>query len=318
MLSEGVEFNRFLHCNGVPKLTLRNINWRLRFDRWNIGVVRAPIASLFSPDAKPNVEWFPEPAGDRFFADPFLATKQNKSYILCEEYDYRLRKGRIVSFEFPAGLHLKPEVAIEQSFHMSYPYTIEYDGDVYCIPETKRAREISLYKAEDFPRKWMKVATLIDNFAGVDSTVFRYNDRWWLASSTGGKYSALNLLIWHAASLFGPWEPHVSNPVKVDIASCRPAGTPFEFEGNLYRPAQDCSGKYGGRIVLNRVVRLTPTEFKEEVTASLEPFVNSPYRDGIHTVCGRGNFTIIDGNRRRFSMAALKDDLMRKLVGSKF
>lgn len=256
--------------------------------------------------------------GDKYFADPFMATKYDRSYVFCEEYDYRVRKGRIVYFEFPIDLHPIPKVAMEQPFHMSYPYTVEYEGDIYCIPETKLAREISLYKAERFPEKWKKVATLIHDFAGVDATVFKHDGRWWLASSTGGDSSALNLYLWHATSLLGPWQPHVCNPVKVGLASCRPGGTPFEHEGYLYRPAQDCSEKYGGRIVFNRVVRLTPTEFKEESSAFLEPCADSPYQDGLHTISENGEVTIIDGNRRRFSMAAMKQALLQRLTGSEF
>src|SRR5213596_456309 len=55
----------------------------------------------------------------------------------------------------------------------------------------------------------------------------------------------------------GPWRPHPGNPVKVDVRSSRPAGGPFLFGGNLYRPAQDCSRTYGGGITINRVTHLS-------------------------------------------------------------
>ena len=40
--------------------------------------------------------------------------------------------------------------------------------------------------------------------------------------------------------------------VKTDVRSARPAGTPFVYQGELYRPAQDCSRTYGGSIVIHR------------------------------------------------------------------
>ena len=113
------------------------------------------------------------------------------------------------------------------------------------------------------------------------------------------------LFVWHARNLEGPWEPHALNPVKADIRSSRPAGTPFVHGGMLYRPAQDCSRMYGGGIVINRVVRLTPTEFAEEPAATVEPFSESPFRDGIHTLSGVGDLTLIDSKRHRFVPSAI-------------
>jgi hypothetical protein len=189
---------------------------------------------------------------------------------------------------------------------MSYPYLFEHKGEIYCIPEIYQAREVCLYKAEEFPHKWVKVATLIKNIAAVDSTVFEYQGRWWLTCSDFDQDPFLTLFVWHAPDLFGPWEPHACNPVKIDIGSARPAGTPFVHNGQLYRPAQDSSKAYGGRIIVNRVVRLTPTEFKEEQVAVIEPEKNGPYPDGVHTISSVGNFTLIDGKRFMFSKGAFR------------
>jgi hypothetical protein len=94
--------------------------------------------------------------------------------------------------------------------------------------------------------------------------------------------------------------PHATNPVKVDAGSSRPAGTPFVHGGELYRPAQDCSKTYGRRIVLNRVIKLTVSEFEEERAAVVNPDSNGPYPHGLHTissVLNAPNVTLIDGKR---------------------
>jgi hypothetical protein len=183
---------------------------------------------------------------------------------------------------------------------MSYPYLLQYKGEIYCIPETHQAGEISLYKAQEFPYRWTKVTSLVSNFAGVDSTVFQYENRWWLAcvDQHTGPYD--KLFIWHAPDLCGPWRAHEANPVKTDPHSSRPAGTPFAHDGYLYRPSQDCSRAFGGRIVLNRMLKLTPTEFKEEQAAVVEPDSSGPYPDGTHTLSSVGNVTLIDGDRLPF------------------
>jgi hypothetical protein len=82
------------------------------------------------------------------------------------------------------------------------------------------------------------------------------------------------------------------------VRSARPGGTPFHHDGALYRPAQDCSVTYGGRIVINRVLRLSPTAFEEEPVSTVEPDPDGPFPDGLHTLSSLGNVTLVDGKRR--------------------
>jgi hypothetical protein len=240
----------------------------------------------------------------KYLADPFAVVRDRTVYILCEEFDYCKNKGRIVSIELSDSSHsVMARVAIKLPIHVSHPYLLEHSGRVYCVPETWQAKEIALYEAEELPHKWTKVASLIRNFPGVDATVFQYEGRWWLACT---RYRAMNeLVIWHAQDLLGPWKSHSRNPVKTDIRSSRPAGTPFTHGGHLYRPAQDCSKTYGGRIILNRVTKLTPTEFEEQSAAVIEPYADGPYPEGVHTVAAVGDVTILDGKRLRFIPSAL-------------
>ena len=172
--------------------------------------------------------------------------------------------------------------------HLSYPYVFEHDGIIYCLPETSGAREIALYQAVNFLTEWRKAAVLVDGIAAADATVFEYDGRWWLLCTDVDAGENLNLFIWHAPELFGPWQPHAANPVKTDIRSARPAGRPFI---------------HGGGITLNRVTRLTPEEFAEEVVVSLQPDPMGAYPDGIHTLSPVGNVTFVDGKRQRVSRA---------------
>ncbi len=270
-------------------------------EEWNIGIIREPISTLLKTEVSPTIQWLPKPERNHFLADPFGISRGHKIYILCENFDYVSSKAVISSIELTeSGSIVKQEVAISEPFHLSYPFLFEYKDEFYCVPETAQTREVRLYKAEHFPSHWAKVATLIEDFPGVDSTVFRYGDRWWLTCANEEDGKKYKLFIWHAPNLFGPWEPHELNPVKVDVRSARPAGTPFLSDGYLYRPAQDCSVTYGGRVVFNRVVRLTPTTLEEESVWDIGPSRNSRYRDGLHTVSMAGDVTVVDGKRYLF------------------
>jgi hypothetical protein len=85
--------------------------------------------------------------------------------------------------------------------------------------------------------------------------------------------------------------------VKTDVRSARPAGTPWVDDGTLYRPSQYCAGGYGKKVVVNRIQTLTPTEFAERRVGELAPDPEGPYPDGLHTLSGNGDVTVIDGNR---------------------
>ncbi|MBK6347221.1 MAG: hypothetical protein IPF68_15060 [Bacteroidales bacterium] len=111
---------------------------------------------------------------------------------------------------------------------------------------------------------------------------------------TGKGYTS-KLKIFFAEKPEGPWEPHPDNPVKTDVRSSRSAGTPFIHEGVLYRPAMDYSEKLQGRIIINRVERLTTDDFAEVPVRELQPYAGSPWPDKIHTLTAMGDHTLIDG-----------------------
>ncbi|MCP3683112.1 MAG: hypothetical protein GY861_10515 [bacterium] len=235
-------------------------------------------------------------------ADPFGIVKDSQVIVLCEDFDYRSQRGSISSLQLDGtNSWSEPKRSLDLSFHMSYPYLIKHQEEIYCIPETIAIREICLYKAQKLPDQWVKVGTLIENIEGVDTTIFQYDGLWWLMCTDEEQDPELNLFIWYAPDLLGPWKPHAVNPVKTDIRSSRPAGTPFMQNGNLYRPTQDCSRIYGGRIIINRVTCLTPVKFEEEQAAVVEPWSDSSFPDGLHTLSSVGNYTLIDGRHHMFA-----------------
>ena len=277
-----------------------------RHEEWCIGVAEVPINRFLEAHGEKRVRWLNPPERGRFIADPFGAQIDGVTHILYEDFRYATSKGVIGTIEADAsGPPRVPRVAIELPVHASYPYLVVDRGEIYCIPETNASREIGLHRAVVFPTRWEKIGTLVSGVAALDPTVFRHEGRWWLTCTDREIGENMPLFVWHARNLEGPWEPHPLNPVKTDIRSSRPAGTPFVHGGILYRPAQDCSRMYGGRIVINRVVRLTPTEFSEEPAATVEPFSESPFPDAIHTLSGVGDITLIDSKRHRFVPSAI-------------
>ncbi|MFZ0487861.1 MAG: hypothetical protein WAL83_12750 [Arenicellales bacterium] len=288
-----------------------------RHEQWNVGLAGQGI-DAFLVNARPDIRWLPDPGSNRFLADPFGVSVDGCVHLYCEDYDYKSMKGKIAHLQVSGtGCIASMEIAIDEPYHLSYPYLIRHRGELYCIPESSGSGQVVLYKALAFPGNWEKVATLIEDFAGLDVTVFQHDGRWWIACADVTDGRCHKLFLWYAADIFGPWAPHLLNPVKLDVTSSRPGGTPFVHDGQLYRPAQDCSRTYGGRIVINRVCELTTSGFKEEVAAVIEPDAKGPYRKGIHTISAAGEFTLVDGKRYVFSPNACLHAvgfLLRKLT----
>jgi hypothetical protein len=171
---------------------------------------------------------------------------------------------------------------------------------------------VFLYALDDAGR-WTEEATLIEGIAVLDPTVVRHDGRWWMFGTDSEVDPEGKLFLWSAPELLGPWEPHPANPVKADIRSGRPAGTPFVVDGELYRPAQDSSLGYGSAVVICRVTRLTREEFAEVPVARFAPPPGDPYARGRHTLAGAGGLTAVDGKRAVFAPRLVTPRIAGKL-----
>jgi hypothetical protein len=257
--------------------------------------------------ADDDVDWFPLEGRAGFLADPFAFEHEGLLHVLCEYFDYRLGRGRIRALVRDAdGFSNETVDVLSLPLHVSYPYVLDARGSVLCVPETAAAGEVALYRSTQPPGGWFKVGVLLDDVPGVDPTVFRHDGRWWLMCTRQGPQEDTELYAWHADEIAGPWIPHDLNPIKTDVRGARSGGRPFVHEGVLYRPAQDCSATYGGGIALQRVIRLTTTEFVEEPAASVLAPSSSRYPIGPHTLTPVGEVVLLDARRTVFIWSAFR------------
>lgn len=237
--------------------------------------------------------------GHRFFADPFPITWKGRTFVFFEDLDHHVGKGIISAIEFnDAGPVGEVIPVLEESCHLSYPFLIEHDGELWMIPESSGHRDVALYKCIGFPDKWERHATLLSDLVLADVTITQHNGMHYLfgASYDGrGGYSDA-LAIYYAQDLLGPWLPHASNPVLIDRASTRPAGNFVAIDQKLWRPVQDCTNGYGGGLGLAEVLELTPTSFRQIVRTSIQPGPLWPGRK-LHTLNRCGDLEVIDGAR---------------------
>jgi hypothetical protein len=281
----------------------RRLTRFLREPQWHVGVVAAPIDAFLRPGELPPPRWLPGPPRGAFYADPFASADGRR--VIVERFGLRERVGTLQALDAtPGPSPVPPQPVAAPGHHISYPYVVVHEGRAYCTPETAELDEVGLYRFVGEPVRIEKVRTLVAGIAAVDPTVTCHGGRWWLFFTDGDRDADADLHVWHAGDLIGPWRPHARNPVKVDVRSSRPAGTPFTCGGRLFRPAMDNSRAYGERIVINQVVELTPDDFAERVAAVVPPFPGL-FARGIHTLAAAGQSTIVDGKRLRIVPSAL-------------
>ena len=283
-----------------------------RHTQWNVGMVDAPIAAFLKSPTPARTDWLPVGRRGSFVADPFGIERAGRTVVLAETFDDREGVGRIGALDW-SGPARSPSTVLSRPFHLSYPFLLEHEDEIYCIPEMYENRRVELHRALEFPTRWELAATLVSDVAAIDPTLVRWDGRWWLFAATKDRYTEIRLMAWHAPDLRGPFTPHACNPLKCDVRSSRPAGTPFVHEGRLYRPAQDCSRSYGGAVAINRVVTLTPTAFEETVETVVRADPRSPFPDGLHTISAVGPRTLIDGKRTVFLPREFLAQLRRML-----
>jgi hypothetical protein len=207
-------------------------------------------------------------------------------------------------------------VVLREDWHLSYPQTFANDGTIYCLPEQSQARKVALYRLDPASLALTSPVTLLEGVAGVDCTIFRHDSYWWILGCDNDDMDQVKLFGWFSERLEGPWCPHPLNPLKTDAAGSRPAGSVFVHDGRLYRPAQDCSRTYGGAVVINEILELSPERFRERWVARIEPKPGSPYPDGVHTISSIGDRTVIDAKRHEFSFGGLWRALVQRRAGA--
>jgi hypothetical protein len=279
------------------RIARRAVTKALYLDQWS-------LAFRFGQDSAvpPDLARFTRivPPRDRDWADPFALEKNGRYYVFFEELPYAAGKAHIAMLELDrSGRWSAPVRVLERDYHLSYPFLLEHEGNLYMVPESGRNSTIEVYRCVDFPLRWRLERVLLEGLRCVDATLHRSAERWWMfANGAAGDSRVFDdeLHLFYADRLLGDWRAHPRNPVKSDARCARPAGALFMRNGALHRPAQICVPRYGAGLSINRVLRLTPHEYAERQT---ERFLPQGEVLGLHTVNRAADLTVVDIFRQR-------------------
>ena len=260
------------------------------YDIWSIGIYEGSTPfDLAAPENISNPIISAKDVVDvdaSYVADPFMVIKNEKYYMFFEVFNWETYQGDIAYAESTDGVNWEyQKIAIDETFHLSYPYIFKWDDAYYLIPESHEDLSVRLYKCLSFPGKWEYVGNLISGYHYIDPSIFMYNDKWWLFVSTPGN-DILNL--YYSNNLLGEWKPHPMNPiVKFDSNIARPGGRVITYNDRLYRLTQDDCPDYGLQVFAFEITELTENSYAEKI-ASKKPIVNMTGHGwnatGMHTV----------------------------------
>jgi len=218
-----------------------------------------------------------------FVADPFIVSHDSRLFMFFEILDRSSGKGVIGLATSNDGEAWDYDRAVlKENYHLSYPYVFKYNNEFYMIPESSEADKVLLYKAKHFPYKWEVVNELITG-RYVDSSIFRYNNKWWMFAGKSGK-----LHLFYSDYLEKNWVEHPKSPIiSINVSITRPGGRVIVDKNNIYRYTQDGKPTYGSAVRMFEITQLSEKEYcEEEISLVLNGSKKATdwKKDGMHSI----------------------------------
>ena len=237
-------------------------------------------------------------------ADPFAFEENNELYIFAELYDYIRRRGILGFYKLTGEKSGKWIPIIVEDFHMSYPCIFRMGADIYIMPEANQGEQLFWYKATEFPYKWEKVKVLYKDVRYADTTPLlpgEYNH--FVTYEVTDPYHPKFIYL----DTENPDNNQVLNFSNVELR--RSAGSPFELNGKIFRPAQNCTDDYGKGLIFYEDTIINESVFEEyevkRVFSEELTFDHKIFLDGMHTYNISENYEVIDIKTRRLNVLNL-------------
>lgn len=267
--------------------------WNIAFRRYSTDdtVVDADKKAYYFDELKATKRYW--------YADPFLFEKNGKTYLFVEMFDNVKEKGLIGYSEFIDGKFTQPQVVLEESFHLSYPYVFEENGIIYMMPETRGDECIQLYRAKKFPTEWVKDRVVVKIKDAVDTVID--GDDIITSVITSPAEMKTQLEIFNIKT----GKPSFVNPVKAADQTSRGAGRIVEHKGKQLRPAQNCTNaNYGSGLIFYEINK-SGNSYNEKKYSELFPSQIISGKDtafGVHTYARTKEIEIVDVKKKRFNL----------------
>ncbi|MDE9613217.1 hypothetical protein NFK58_06285 [Citrobacter portucalensis] len=293
----------------------RIINMLFYHESWDIMIVKDHDSHLF-PDN--TLEILSNSVAQQlekkftFQADPFLIEKDDKLYVFYEAFSFRNSKGtlrcRILDRELVELDDIRLEGFDDLMCHLSFPYLIHINDQLFMIPESSERKEVILFQSIEFPARWKQVKVLISDTELTDNIFISVNETCYLLST-----SMDNEIIIHSADhLYGQWQ-RINPALKVSNPHHRGAGASYQVENKMYFLTQECTPEtYGKSIYIKELVTLNDANFDENLIEQINSSIN--HSDGVHTLNFSNNYIVYDTKINKFSFLSILKKISYKCM----
>ena len=240
-----------------------------------------------------------KPPEDEFWADPFLFKYKKKKFIFFEKFLKKKNKGIISVATIKNNEIYKIDDILKKNYHLSYPFILRHNKNIYLIPESYQAKKMQIYICKKFPTKWELLQTHFNNEIISDPTFFKYKKSlWFFVNKTNKNLIDLNknLYLFKMSNNLTKIIPHKENPVRHSNYGGRSAGPILKIKNEFIRPAQiQKKNNYGYGLVFFKIFKLNLNKYLEKKISSLGPnlFENTK---GIHHISNINDTFIVDLN----------------------
>jgi len=267
--------------------------------KWSISTTNQTISGVMeSSDLLGDSNILQTPRNLLFAADPFLL---NDGSIICEVVKKSSKVGNLAVVKNGVYEFMDSQ-ALEKSKHISFPFVANINQSQFLIPEMASYGQQHIFEVDkgnqiirSIPLKGLENENLIDPIIIVQDGIV-----WLFAGKRGSDLDCL--FLWSAKSIFEPFVEHRLNPIVCSPKSARNAGAIFNYQGHLYRPAQNCAGSYGNGISLMRIEVISHFEYVE----TLEKTIKFDESFGPHTINFAEKVAVFDHYEKVFDPFAWK------------
>lgn len=287
----------------------------LRHNLWNLGFIEEGLQDTLK-NKKPKIHWVKKRINDRWFADPFiLDVTESEIIILAEEYCYDVRRGRIarVVIDWKTYEEKNFEIILDLPTHLSFPFIIRQNDKVYLVPENSASGYSTVYEYDDASRKLTPLHYLAEE-SFADATIFEMDGKSYLCTTMLPDTNSTSVKIYSFDKENLKVVDKIAT-VEFPIVCGRNAGEVFSVDGQLYRPAQDCTLRYGHGVILQKMT-MKDGEWKFEDVNSFYPCTFN-YNQGMHTFNNYKGLIVIDARGYRNPVMGRILTFFFKMIGKK-
>lgn len=270
---------------------MKKLQKRFTIQVYNIGITSTSI--IDNGIDKNSIKWLEHNYYDRFFADPFLWYQDDENYyILVEEMCFFEEYGKISLLtvdKLKFSLKNKKTI-IEEPFHLSFPYC-KLNGNI-IVPEAGQSGKCTCYILSKDTHNVISKEVISD--IGIIDPIFlgEINNSLLLGSKIEDPNEKIYIFEKDAKGKYKPRD----KPLYTSKQKSRNGGDFFTYKNKFYRPAQDCTIRYGCGIQLMNIINKTNNLYLESEDKYLSSQKCLFYNETFHTFNVYDDVILVDGS----------------------